>query len=42
MREITSVADAIEYLEEWPKAKRDILHEAALRTCSMAYTGSSP
>lgn len=29
MREITSVADAIECLEEWPKAKRDILHEAA-------------
>ncbi|MFU0503631.1 DUF982 domain-containing protein [Pseudaminobacter sp. NGMCC 1.201702] len=42
VREITSVTDAIEYLEEWPEPKRDILHEAALRTCSMAYNGLKP
>jgi len=42
IREIGSVHDAIDFLEEWPDGKRDMLHEAALRTCLMAHDGLKP
>jgi len=42
VREITSVHDAIDFLEEWPEKERDILHEAALKTCLMAHDGLKP
>ena len=40
--EITSVHDAIEFLEEWPEKERDMLHDAALKTCLMAHDGLKP
>lgn len=42
VREIASVLDAIDYLEEWAARDRDVLHEAALRTCIMAHDGLKP
>lgn len=42
VREIASVDDAIDYLEDWPERERDILHEATLRTCMMAHDGLKP
>jgi hypothetical protein len=42
VHEIASVNDAIEFLEDWPEGKRDVIHEAALRTCYMAHDGLKP
>src|SRR5690606_7579071 len=42
VREITSIEDAIDYLEEWPERQRDLIHEAALKTCYMAHDGLKP
>lgn len=42
VREIASVLDAIDYLEDWPERERDMLHEAALRTCVMAHDRLKP
>jgi hypothetical protein len=36
IREITSLEDAIDLLEEWPKQDRDLVHEVTLKTCYMA------
>ena len=37
-----SVADAIDFLEDWPERDRDLIHEAALKTCYMAHDGHKP
>jgi hypothetical protein len=42
VREITAVEEAIDYLEDWPERERDLIHEAALRTCYMAHDGLKP
>ena len=42
VREITAVEAAIDYLEDWPERERDLIHEAALRTCYMAHDGLKP
>lgn len=42
VREIASVPEAIDFLQDWPENKRDMIHEAALRTCVMAYDGLKP
>lgn len=42
VREVTNVDDAIDFLAEWPSSKRDVLHEAAMRTCIMAHDGLKP
>ena len=42
VREIASVLDALEFLEDWPEEDRDVLHDAAFRTCTMAYDGLKP
>jgi hypothetical protein len=42
VREITSVEDAIDYLEEWPERERDLVHDVALKTCYMAHDGHKP
>jgi len=42
VREIISLEDAIDFLEEWPEEKRDIIHEATLKTCYMAHDGHKP
>ncbi|MBS3652347.1 DUF982 domain-containing protein [Pseudaminobacter sp. 19-2017] len=42
VREITTVDEAIDFLEEWPEEKRDLIHETAYRTCLMAHDGQKP
>ncbi|AOF88509.1 DUF982 domain-containing protein [Sinorhizobium sp. RAC02] len=42
IREITSLEDAIDFLEEWPARDRDIVHDATLKTCYMAWDGHKP
>jgi hypothetical protein len=42
VREITNVEEAIDFLMEWPENKRDILHDATMRTCVMAHDGLKP
>lgn len=39
VREIASLADAVEFLNEWPQDRRDPVHEAALKACYDAYDG---
>lgn len=31
IQEIAGLADAIDFLNEWPEDRRDLIHEAALR-----------
>ncbi|MCF6371082.1 DUF982 domain-containing protein [Rhizobium halophilum] len=42
VREITAVEDAIDFLEDWPERERDMIHDAALKTCYMAHDGLKP
>jgi Protein of unknown function (DUF982). len=42
VREIVSIEDAIDYLEEWPERERDLVHDVALKTCYMALDGHKP
>ncbi|NLR97405.1 DUF982 domain-containing protein [Rhizobium sp. P38BS-XIX] len=42
IREIASLADAIDFLEEWPERDRDLVHEVTLKTCYMAHDGHKP
>ncbi|WP_077967059.1 DUF982 domain-containing protein [Ensifer adhaerens] len=40
--EITNLDDAIDFLEEWSKGDRDIIHDATLKTCYLAHDGHKP
>ena len=40
--EIFSLADAIDFLEDWPEKDRDHVHEGTLKTCYMAHDGHKP
>jgi len=42
VQEIAGVEDAIDFLERWPKRKRDTIHERALATCYAALDGRRP
>ncbi|MBX4922265.1 DUF982 domain-containing protein [Rhizobium bangladeshense] len=42
VREINSLADAIDFLEDWPERDKDLTHEATLKTCYMAHDGHKP
>ncbi|QSY97777.1 DUF982 domain-containing protein (plasmid) [Rhizobium bangladeshense] len=42
VREINSLADAIDFLEDWPERDKDLTHEASLKTCYMAHDGHKP
>ncbi|MER8440414.1 DUF982 domain-containing protein [Mesorhizobium sp. M1312] len=42
VQEIASLADAIDFLNEWPEDRRDPIHEATLRACYDAYDGRKP
>ncbi|MBA9033909.1 DUF982 domain-containing protein [Rhizobium leguminosarum] len=42
IREIFSLDDAIDFLEEWPEKDRGLIHEATLKTCYMAHDGHKP
>ncbi|RWJ39763.1 MAG: DUF982 domain-containing protein [Mesorhizobium sp.] len=39
VQEIASLADAIDFLDEWPEDRRDRIHDTALRVCYDAYHG---
>ncbi|NTJ63139.1 DUF982 domain-containing protein [Agrobacterium rhizogenes] len=42
VREISSLADAIDFLEDWPERDRDLVHDVTLKTCYMAHDGHKP
>jgi hypothetical protein len=42
VREIATLDDAIEFLDSWPHAHRDLIHETAWRTCCEAFDGHKP
>lgn len=42
IQEVANVRDAIDFLEDWPERDRDLIHEVALRTCTMAHDGLEP
>lgn len=42
IREIMTLDDAIDFLEEWPERERDVVHDATLKTCYMAHDGPKP
>jgi len=42
IRELTCLDDAIDLLEEWPEHDRDLVHEATLKACYMAWDGHKP
>ncbi|MEI9402062.1 DUF982 domain-containing protein [Mesorhizobium argentiipisi] len=42
VQEIASLADAIEFLDEWPGDRRDLIHETALRACYDAHDARKP
>jgi hypothetical protein len=42
IREIFSVADAIDFLEDWPACERDLVYDSTVKTCYMAHDGHKP
>ncbi|CDX35045.1 DUF982 domain-containing protein [Mesorhizobium sp. ORS 3428] len=42
VQEITNLEDAIDFLDEWPEDRRDLIHETALKACCDAYDGNKP
>jgi hypothetical protein len=42
IQEIACLEDALEFLYEWPKDRRDAIYEAALRGCQRAFDGGYP
>lgn len=34
--------DAIDFLEEWPEREGDVIHDATLKNCYLAYDGHKP
>jgi hypothetical protein len=42
VQEIADLGDAIDFLEEWPEDRRDLIHETALRACYQAHGGLKP
>lgn len=42
VQEIATLGDAIDFLSEWPKRERDVIHETALRACIEARDGLKP
>ncbi|RWG17191.1 MAG: DUF982 domain-containing protein [Mesorhizobium sp.] len=42
VQEIASLADAIDFLNDWPEQQKHHTHEAALKTCYDAYDGHKP
>jgi len=42
VQEIACLDDAIEFLAEWPQAKRDLVHETAWKACCDAFDGRKP
>jgi hypothetical protein len=41
-QEIASLEDALEFLYEWPKDRRGIIYQTALRACQRAFDSGYP
>lgn len=42
VQEIANVADALDFLNDWPEEQKDPAHQAALQACCDAYDGRKP
>lgn len=42
VQEIANVADAVDFLNDWPEEQKDLTHQSALRACCDAYDGHKP
>ncbi|MEI9431691.1 DUF982 domain-containing protein [Mesorhizobium sp. Cs1299R1N3] len=42
VQEIAGLADAIDFLNDWPEEQRDLMHQTALRACYDADDGHNP
>ena len=42
IHEIVTLEDALDFLEEWPLARRGPIYETALKACQRAYTRDVP
>ncbi|RWE21539.1 MAG: DUF982 domain-containing protein [Mesorhizobium sp.] len=42
VQEIANVADAVDFLNDWPEELKDHTHEAALQACCDVYDGHKP
>jgi len=42
IQEITSLDEALDFLEEWPRNRRGPIYETALRACHRAYSHDVP
>ncbi|TIR17074.1 MAG: DUF982 domain-containing protein [Mesorhizobium sp.] len=42
VQEIANLADAIDFLNDWPEDQQDLVHLAALRACLDACDGQKP
>ncbi|MDX8456974.1 DUF982 domain-containing protein [Mesorhizobium sp. VK9D] len=42
VQEIADLEDAIDFLDEWPEDRRDLIHETAFKACFDAYDGNKP
>ncbi|RWB37912.1 DUF982 domain-containing protein [Mesorhizobium sp.] len=42
VQEIASLADAIDFLSDWPQDQRDLIHQTALQACYDAEDGHKP
>lgn len=39
VQEIASLADAVDFLNDWPEDQNDLVHQTALRACHDVYHG---
>ncbi|MCF6370949.1 DUF982 domain-containing protein [Rhizobium halophilum] len=42
VQEIATLEDALDFLEDWPKSKRDLAYETLASACLKAYAGVFP
>ena len=42
VREIATLDDAFEFLDDWPEIKRDLVHQTAWKACCDAFDGHKP
>ncbi|UKK95272.1 DUF982 domain-containing protein [Brucella pseudogrignonensis] len=42
VREIASLGDAFDFLDQWPEHDRDLIHETAWKACCDAHDGLKP
>ncbi len=42
LQEIAGIDDALEFLYEWPKDRRGVIYDTALRACRRAFDGGYP